>query len=726
MTLHTIKGQLARLLATENLTVEHKKCETASFDVDTRVLSLPLWLVSNTVYDLLLGHEVGHALFTPCDAWGETAGTIPKSYINITEDVRVEKLMKRKFPGLRKDFYNGYRELNDDDFFGISDVNVDKLKLIDRINLHYKIGIVDATNPIPFTPEEQVFVDRAGAAETFNEALELARDVFEWQRDQDAQTPPETEDNTNKGTGVDSQQADSESPQSEWSEEATETQEDRQQSTPGGATSGPIKEDNLGGHDEIEEGHTDKSFEESLKHNQDQNGWNSPSYYDIPKINTNSVIVPWRQVWETADTFWSLPQYTDPGHEVYVGISFDECDSTYRQFKKSCQQEVNYLVKEFECKKSAAAYARASTSKTGVLDTQKLHNYKFSDDIFRRITITPDGKNHGLIFLLDWSGSMSNVIHDTVKQLLTLCFFCKKVGIPFSVYAFGNFFWDKNQVTSEHPHHANPGPNQFSIPENFKLAEFLSSDCNKSMFEYQCLRLFRIAYHYSRLDNRYNRYYHYVPPIPPDFSLGGTPLNEGLICLRTIIPEFQEKYGLQKVHSVILTDGESAGIGALRRSKYSKDGVMDPNLYRTACAHGATIRDKSIGYVGTPVANTAYDLTPKLLEYLDHAMPSVNIIGIRITSNRDAMNTIRYRLGDGYRQSTDRLITEFRKTKSLNVKAMGYTSFYLIQSDSLSADTEFEVTEDATKAQIRAAFKKSLKGKVTNKKILSSFISHIA
>jgi len=335
MTLHTIKGQLARLLATENLTVEHKKCETASFDVDTRVLSLPLWLVSNTVYDLLLGHEVGHALFTPCDAWGETAGTIPKSYINITEDVRVEKLMKRKFPGLRKDFYNGYRELNDDDFFGISDVNVDKLKLIDRINLHYKIGIVDATNPIPFTPEEQVFVDRAGAAETFNEALELARDVFEWQRDQDAQTPPETEDNTNKGTGVDSQQADSESPQSEWSEEATETQEDRQQSTPGGATSGPIEEDNLGGHDEIEEGHTDKSFEESLKHNQDQNGWNSPSYYDIPKINTNSVIVPWRQVWETADTFWSLPQYTDPGHEVYVGISFDECDSTYRQFKKS-------------------------------------------------------------------------------------------------------------------------------------------------------------------------------------------------------------------------------------------------------------------------------------------------------------------------------------------------------------------------------------------------------
>ena len=38
-----IKGNLARLLATENLVVEHKHCHTASFDVDRRVLTLPKW-----------------------------------------------------------------------------------------------------------------------------------------------------------------------------------------------------------------------------------------------------------------------------------------------------------------------------------------------------------------------------------------------------------------------------------------------------------------------------------------------------------------------------------------------------------------------------------------------------------------------------------------------------------------------------------------------------------
>ena len=66
-----VKGTLAKLLATENLTVEHRKVTTACFDVDKRVLILPIWKsASNTVYDLLVGHEVGHALYTPNDPFG--------------------------------------------------------------------------------------------------------------------------------------------------------------------------------------------------------------------------------------------------------------------------------------------------------------------------------------------------------------------------------------------------------------------------------------------------------------------------------------------------------------------------------------------------------------------------------------------------------------------------------------------------------------------------------
>ena len=52
--------------------------------------------------------------------------------------------------------------------------------------------------------------------------------------------------------------------------------------------------------------------------------------------------------------------------------------------------------------------------------------------------MVPDGKNHGLMFVLDGSGSMSRVMMDTVKQLYNLIWFCKKVSIPFEVYAFTN------------------------------------------------------------------------------------------------------------------------------------------------------------------------------------------------------------------------------------------------------------------------------------------------
>jgi hypothetical protein len=55
---------------------------------------------------------------------------------------------------------------------------------------------------------------------------------------------------------------------------------------------------------------------------------------------------------------------------------------------------------------------------------------------FKKVTTLADGKNHGLVFVLDWSGSMSDVMSDTVKQLFNLIWFCKKVAIPFEVYAF--------------------------------------------------------------------------------------------------------------------------------------------------------------------------------------------------------------------------------------------------------------------------------------------------
>ena len=134
-----IKGQLAKLLATEDLLIENKNVETAMFNVETRVLTLPMWeKATNSVYDMLVGHEVGDALYTPND-WS-FEGKIPRQFVNVVEDARIEKLMKRKYAGLSKTFYNGYKELADQDFFQLEGEDISKMNLADRANLWFKIG----------------------------------------------------------------------------------------------------------------------------------------------------------------------------------------------------------------------------------------------------------------------------------------------------------------------------------------------------------------------------------------------------------------------------------------------------------------------------------------------------------------------------------------------------------------------------------------------------------
>ena len=94
---HEIKSQLAKLLATEDIVVEHKQVETAQFNVQTRVLTLPMWeKASSGIIDMLVGHEVGHALYTPSTEWWKEV-QIPQQFVNVVEDARIEKLIKRRY-----------------------------------------------------------------------------------------------------------------------------------------------------------------------------------------------------------------------------------------------------------------------------------------------------------------------------------------------------------------------------------------------------------------------------------------------------------------------------------------------------------------------------------------------------------------------------------------------------------------------------------------------------
>ena len=143
------------------------------------------------------------------------------------------------------------------------------------------------------------------------------------------------------------------------------------------------------------------------------------------------------------------------------------------QFKRDSQKTVNYMAKEFEMKKAADAYKRVTQSKTGIIDVNKLHSYKYNEDLFRKISVTPDGKNHGVVMFIDWSGSMSSELFNTMKQVLNLVMFCKKVNIPFEVYAFTNCYPPTQNTYHEYAYEKKEGV--ALIEETFSLMNLFTS-----------------------------------------------------------------------------------------------------------------------------------------------------------------------------------------------------------------------------------------------------------
>ena len=170
------KDQLAKLLATENVTVQHSvQANTASFDLKNRVLTLPILKYRDgDVVDMMQGHEVGHALYTDEVKWmaALTEEGVHKQILNVVEDARIEKKIKRKYPGIVKNFVSGYTTLYKNGFFGDQANYPSELHLVDRINLHYKLGFTAA---IPFFDDELWALDAIDKVETFEDAVRVTK-----------------------------------------------------------------------------------------------------------------------------------------------------------------------------------------------------------------------------------------------------------------------------------------------------------------------------------------------------------------------------------------------------------------------------------------------------------------------------------------------------------------------------------------------------------------------
>jgi len=708
---HEIKSQLAKLLATEDLVVEHKKVQTACFNVHTRVLTLPMWeKASGTVYDLLVGHEVGHALYTPDEDWLKEH-KIPPQFVNVVEDARIEKLMKRRYPGLAKTFYGGYKELSDDDFFQLNDDDLNTYNLADRANLWFKIGnFIDV--PIE-RGEETEIINLIADTETFADVLIAAETLYKYCKQKQEEQVKINLDS------LEGQQGSSQSPASDFSgqeegendqsESSDDNDSDESQDYQGETTNS-----DLGGEKNQElEVKTADSLEEAIKElASDQ--YHENVYLELPKLNLSKVIVSNDEIHSRCRDHWdSYIEKIDSTSEFI----FADIDAQFNEFKRSAQREVNYLVKEFECKKAADSYSRATTARTGVLDCSKLHTYKYNEDLFKKVTTLSDGKNHGLVFVLDWSGSMGDVMMDTVKQLFNLIWFCKKVAIPFEVYAFTFDYplisYDEQGRANMREHSYQKRDGLIQVGEWFSMMNLLTSKVNGKTLDDQMKNIFRLSNCF-----RFGSNSRYAPPV--GMNLSGTPLNEALISLHQILPKFQKENKVQKVQCVVLTDGEAC------MTKYHREvqrhWEQEPFMGVAHIGINAFLRDRKTGNTYN-CGPEWHSLTRVLLRNLRDVFTNINFIGIRVLQNRDANHFIRTHCGMG--EECVKTIAAWRKDKSFSLKNSGYHTYFGVSSSTLSNDTEFDVAEDATKSQIKSAFVKSLRGKKMNKKVLSQFIEMV-
>src|SRR6056300_1438680 len=398
------KSVLAKLIATENISVQHNKVKTLP------VFKQP----KGDVYDMLIAHECAHALHTPFEGWKSIMNDDElRSYVNVLEDCRIDRMIQSQYPGVVKNYINGFDLLEKQNFFGThgKDINKDYM-LIDKINLYYKSS---KRLPFIFSPNDVSWLGKVDKLKTFDDVVNLAKEILDWQKDQVEKLKklPDFDSHViaeNYNLNQDDEDG----------EEVENNNEDKKES---GEQTAVNEESQVGGGEAVAPQKLVSITNESLEDKKSNlyDGEKSYSYFTLPNTNLSKVIVSNKQYLKDIRTyaFKEIKQYS------MYGTYYNWLKNHYKQFKNDNKKTVNYLVKEFEMKKAATAYKRASTDKTGVIDPLKLPSYKYSDDIFKRLTILPDAKNHGMMMLLDWSGSMCNILKQTVEQLMNLVWFCQ-------------------------------------------------------------------------------------------------------------------------------------------------------------------------------------------------------------------------------------------------------------------------------------------------------------
>lgn len=754
------KSILAKLLATEDLSVVHESIPTAFFDVKNRVLHCPIFeSMSGELYDLFMGHEVGHALFTPAEGWHssiEESGFDVKfkGFLNVLEDARIEKLIKNKYPGLSRSFSVAYKDLHGRNFFGVLGMeSFSSLNLIDRINLHFKCGNFLF---ITFTPEERVFVNEASNLSTWEDVVDLAKKVYEYVKaneqdkinnedslsdhifslnSEDLDDSGNSEEEFNSEMNVtseengdeedssetpetDAEYSESEKePSEEESQSLAESDDDSKEEEEGQPESNSLMdesrfdefEDEFEEHREGVESVTDKIYrkkEQELVIDSQSISHKNLSDLKFHVEFLDGVKLAKRRLKRIIVEDKAVDKKT---YEAFIKFARDE-------FNKRNKSYINHIVQQFEMKKNAKVYSRTSESKSGVLDMKKIAKYRISSDIFLKTEKRERGKSHGLVMFLDVSGSMltGKKLSKSIEHVLVLTEFCRKTNVPFEVYCFSSSYGLVSDVK-----YTEFDEIRFQNPFNGSITKLLSNQQTKQQYDlvYDMLLSYFITIevnHYDILRSIGDPSAIGISSFHPNYKVrginfGSTPINKTILSSLGMINKFKKNNLVDIVNVIHFTDGEGTD-----------------SMYYTSHEFSITKRIKKIiltdrdtgTSVEVPMSNV--DGQQNSLTKFVGDITGCRHIGFFFADKKSLMRMIFGTIPYGDYLEEKRKLNKMGYSK---INRMGYSDYYCVVAEEKIGRALSN--KNTSKASIQKDFLKEQSKKYTRRLIANKFIENI-
>ena len=561
------KKVLAKLLSQEDLTVvESISANTASFNTETRVLTLPK---NDQLTEGYILHEVGHAMYTP-----PIIGTknLKKygSLINVLEDARIERKIKTRYPGSINKFKKMYDALEP----MLVGKDVTSLKLIDKLNVSAKSNVNHQLN---FNDEELVFLERMNKTSSFDDVVKLSEDIKNYLQEirkldnKKQQESEESEESEEPESEKQEQESEQESEQEQESEDNKQQLENDYNQNENSLTETSSDENSLietssdetslieTSSDETSSSETSDVLDDLMSETQDfLDNNNKQIIEEGVNKNSNEFFIGKNESIKT--TVIKPEEFFDNENKEELSIALNYKKDEVDELLKSIKKTGTYMAAQFERQKKADEMSRTSVSNKGTLNTRRLYLSKISDDIFNTIETLKDGKSHGVQLLVDFSGSMFGSMIKILEQAVLVIDFCQKTNIPYEVYGFTTSFKRENFI--------DPKDNEENYLFGAECLLYLiaSNKLTKKQNDFSVEWMLRFGYFkdYDNIKTRSYGTFYQVNKV----RLGGTPINQSLLMMNNLTAKFKSENKIQVPNILVFTDGDDSHSLITSKKKY--------------------------------------------------------------------------------------------------------------------------------------------------------------